>query len=103
MAIIITKQLTKKFGDLVAVNELNLEIEEGECFGLLGPNGSGKSTLIRMITAVSPPDKGDIWVLGKDLKVYPRQVKAVLGVVPQVDNLDQDLKVLQNIHLRHYA
>jgi len=97
MAIIVTKQLTKKFGDLVAVDELNLEIEEGECFGLLGPNGSGKSTLIRMITAVSPPDKGDIWVLGKDLKVHPRQVRAVLGVVPQVDNLDQDLKVLQNL------
>ena len=97
MAIITTKQLTKKFGDLVAVDELNLEIEEGECFGLLGPNGSGKTTLIRMITAVSPPNNGDIWVLGKDLKVYPRQVKAVLGVVPQVDNLDVDLRVLQNL------
>lgn len=97
MAIIVTRQLTKKFGDLVAVNEVNLEIGEGECFGLLGPNGSGKTSLIRMITAVSPPTAGDILVLGKDLKEYPRQVKAVLGVVPQVDNLDADLRVFQNL------
>lgn len=97
MAIIVARHLTKKFKDLVAVNDLDLEIEEGECFGLLGPNGAGKTTLIRMITAVSPPTAGDIWVGGKDLKVYPRQVKAILGVVPQVDNLDEDLKVLQNL------
>lgn len=97
MAIIVTEHLTKKFKDLVAVNEVNLEIEEGECFGLLGPNGAGKTSLIRMITAVSPPTEGNIRVLGKDLKAYPRQVKAVLGVVPQTDNLDEDLTVLQNL------
>ncbi len=97
MAIIETKNLTKKFKDLVAVDGVNLEIEEGECFGLLGPNGSGKTTLIRMITAVSPPTAGDIRVLGKDLKSHSRQVKAILGVVPQIDNLDEDLTVLQNL------
>ena len=97
MAIIETKHLTKKFKDLVAVNELDLEIEEAECFGLLGPNGSGKTTLIRMITAVSPPTSGDIRVLGKDLRLHARQTKAILGVVPQVDNLDEDLTVLQNL------
>jgi len=97
MAVIETKLLTKKFKDLVAVNEVDLEIEEGECFGLLGPNGSGKTTLIRMITAVSPPTAGDIWVLGKDLKLHARQTKAILGVVPQVDNLDEDLTVIQNL------
>ena len=97
MAIIKTQNLTKKFKDLVAVDNLNLEIEEGECFGLLGPNGAGKTSLIRMITAVSPPTKGDIWVLGKNLKRYSRQVKAILGVVPQLDNLDPDLTVLQNL------
>ena len=62
MAIIETRQLRKEFKDLVAVNNLDLEIEEGECFGLLGPNGSGKTTLIRMITAVSPPTAGDIYL-----------------------------------------
>ncbi len=97
MAIIKTANLTKKFKELIAVDSVSLEIEEGECFGLLGPNGAGKTSLIRMITAVSPPTKGDIWVDGKDLARYPREVKAILGVVPQIDNLDPDLKVLQNL------
>ncbi|MFC1977321.1 ABC transporter ATP-binding protein [Chloroflexota bacterium] len=97
MAIIVTEHLTKKFKDLVAVDDVSLEIEEGECFGLLGPNGAGKTSLIRMITAVSPPASGAIRVMGKDLKVYPRQVKAMLGVVPQIDNLDVDLTVIQNL------
>jgi lipooligosaccharide transport system ATP-binding protein len=97
MVIIKTTGLTKKFKDLVAVNDVNLEIEEGECFGLLGPNGAGKTSLIRMITAVSPPTHGDIQVAGMDLRQYPREVKAILGVVPQVDNLDSDLNVLQNL------
>jgi len=97
VAIIKTRNLAKKFGDLVAVDDVNLEIEEGECFGLLGPNGAGKTSLIRMITAVSPPTSGDIWVLDGDLRSHSRQVKAVLGVVPQLDNLDPDLTVFQNL------
>jgi lipooligosaccharide transport system ATP-binding protein len=97
MAIIKTANLTKKFRDLVAVSDVSLEIEEGECFGLLGPNGAGKTSLIRMITAVSPPTHGDIWVDSRDLKKYPREIKAILGVVPQVDNLDEDLNVMQNL------
>ena len=97
MAIILAQNLTKKFKDLLAVDDVNLEIEEGECFGLLGPNGAGKTSLVRMITAVSPPTRGNILVLGKDLKVYPRQAKAILGVVSQLENLDPDLTVLQNL------
>jgi lipooligosaccharide transport system ATP-binding protein len=97
VVVIKTQNLTKNFGDLVAVDDVSLEIEEGECFGLLGPNGAGKTSLIRMITAVSPPTKGKIWVLDGDLQSHSRQVKAVLGVVPQVDNLDPDLTVLQNL------
>lgn len=97
MATIRTRNLTKKFGELVAVDQVSLEVEEGECFGLLGPNGAGKTSLIRMITAVSPPTEGDIWVVGKDLKTSERQVKELLGVVPQIDNLDPDLTVLQNL------
>ncbi len=97
MATIRTRNLTKKFGELVAVDQVNLEVEEAECFGLLGPNGAGKTSLIRMITAVSPPTEGDIWVVGKDLKTSKRQVKELLGVVPQIDNLDPDLTVLQNL------
>ncbi len=97
MAIIKTKNLTKKFKDLLAVDTVNLEVKEGECFGLLGPNGAGKTSLIRMITAVSPPTTGDIWVQGNNLRTHSRQVKAILGVVPQLDNLDEDLTVFQNL------
>jgi len=97
MAIIETANLTKKFKDLVAVDGVDLEVEEAECFGLLGPNGAGKTSLIRMITAVSPPTAGDIQVFGSDLRTHSRQVKAVLGIVPQLDNLDPDLTVLQNL------
>jgi lipooligosaccharide transport system ATP-binding protein len=97
MAIIKTSNLTKKFKELWAVDNINLEIEERECFGLLGPNGAGKTTLIRMLTAVSPVTEGDITILGMDLKKHPREVKARLGVVPQVDNLDEDLTVIQNL------
>ncbi len=97
MAIIETRQLRKEFKDLVAVNNLDLDIEEGECFGLLGPNGSGKTTFIRMITAVSPPTAGDIRIKGRDLRSHSRQMKAIFGVVPQIDNLDEDLSVIQNL------
>jgi lipooligosaccharide transport system ATP-binding protein len=97
MVIIKTTGLTKKFKELVAVKDVNLEIEEGECFGLLGPNGAGKTSLIRMITAVSPPTQGEIFVGGTDLRQHAREVKAILGVVPQVDNLDSDLNVIQNL------
>jgi lipooligosaccharide transport system ATP-binding protein len=97
MAIIVTRNLSKKFKELLAVDDVNLEVEAGECFGLLGPNGAGKTSLIRMITAVSPPLDGDVEVAGMDLKKYPRRVKAILGIVPQIDNLDEDLTVLQNL------
>lgn len=97
MLAIKTRNVSKRFKDLLAVDDVNLEVEESECFGLLGPNGAGKTSLIRMITAVSPPTAGDIEVLGKDLKTHSRQVKAILGVVPQLDNLDLDLTVLQNL------
>jgi lipooligosaccharide transport system ATP-binding protein len=105
MAIIKTSHLTKKFKKLVAVDDVNLEIEDGECFGLLGPNGAGKTTLIRMITAVSPPTSGEIWVDGLDIRKNPRDIKARLGVVPQIDNLDEDLNVIQNLRTfaRYFA
>jgi lipooligosaccharide transport system ATP-binding protein len=97
MAVIKTQDLIKKFRELVAVNNVNLEVTEGECFGLLGPNGAGKTSLLKMITAVSPPTSGDIWVLGQNLSTDSRAVKAKLGVVPQQDNLDEDLNVIQNL------
>ncbi len=97
MPIIETRNLSKRFKDLLAVDDVNLSVEEGECFGLLGPNGAGTTSLIRMITAVSPPHTGEITVDGLDVAAWPREIKAVLGVVPQIDNLDQDLTVIQNL------
>jgi lipooligosaccharide transport system ATP-binding protein len=97
MGIITVRNLVKKYRELVAVAGVDLDIEEGECFGFLGPNGAGKTSLIRMITAVSPPSGGEIRVLGKDLRAHSREIKALLGVVPQIDNLDPDLSVLQNL------
>ena len=97
MVIIKTSNLTKKFKELLAVDCIDLEIMERECFGLLGPNGAGKTTLIRMLIAVSPVTGGEISILGMDLKKHPREVKARLGVIPQVDNLDEDLTVIQNL------
>ena len=97
MAIIKVVNLTKKFKDLVAVDDVSLDIEERECFGLLCPNGAGKTSLIRMITAVSPPTIGSIFVLGKDLSRHASEVKARLGVVPQIENFDPDLRVIHNL------
>ena len=97
MAIIEATNLSKIFKDILAVDCVSLKVEDSECFGLLGPNGAGKTSLIRMLTAVSPPASGDIWIQGNNLKTNSRQVKAILGVVPQLDNLDPDLTVLQNL------
>lgn len=92
-----TKGLTKQFKAITAVDHVDLQIKAGECLGLLGPNGAGKTTMIRMITAASPPTSGEIHVLGRDLASFSRESKACMGVVPQLDNLDPDLSVLQNL------
>jgi lipooligosaccharide transport system ATP-binding protein len=91
------RNVVKKYGEITAVAGLNLDVNEGECFGLLGPNGAGKTSLIRMITGLSPLNSGDIRVDGRDIRQEPRQIKAALGVVPQEENLDPDLSVLENL------
>jgi lipooligosaccharide transport system ATP-binding protein len=95
--IICGRQLVKRFGALVAVNGIDFGVREGECFGFLGPNGAGKTSTIRMITCVSPPTAGELSVDGMDVRRDRRRIKAVLGVVPQDDNLDPDLSVGQNL------
>ena len=91
------RNLTKRFKDLTAVDELSLDILEGECFGLLGPNGAGKTTLVKMLTTISPITGGSIKVMGMDLATEPRRIKALYGVVPQGDNLDPELSVIENL------
>ncbi len=99
--IIVARDLVKRYGDLTAVDGVSFDVRRGECVGLLGPNGAGKTTTIRMITCVSPVTAGELTVDGMDVGRRARQIKAILGVVPQDDNLDPDLTVRQN--LRAYA
>ncbi len=99
--IIVARDLVKRYGDFTAVDGVSFSVRAGECFGFLGPNGAGKTTTIRMITCVSPVTAGQLTVDGMDVAREPRRIKAIVGVVPQEDNLDPDLSVRQN--LRVYA
>ncbi|MEA3190727.1 MAG: lipooligosaccharide transport system ATP-binding protein [Thermoplasmata archaeon] len=94
---VVAKGLSKKFGELVAVDKLDLTIPRGVCFGILGPNGAGKTTTIRMIQAQAIPSGGSLTVLGLDAIREPRATKARLGVVPQENNLDPDFTVRHNL------
>ncbi|NLD43640.1 MAG: ABC transporter ATP-binding protein [Chloroflexi bacterium] len=75
--------LTKKYGDLTAVDRVSFTVEEGEIFGLLGPNGAGKTTLISMLTGITPPTSGDAQVAGHDLRTALHEAKGSIGLVPQ--------------------
>ncbi len=91
-AITIT-HVVKRFGELTAVDHLNLEVPTGSCFGLLGPNGAGKSTTMRMLTGQAVADSGTVEVLGYDLPAESKLARARTGVCPQESNLDIDLTV----------
>ncbi len=81
-----TKDLTRKFGDLIAVNQVSLNIGSGELFGLLGPNGAGKTTLLKLLTGQLEPDSGYSNVLGVDPTKNPIKVKERVGIVPEVES-----------------
>ncbi|MCZ6544174.1 MAG: ABC transporter ATP-binding protein [Chloroflexi bacterium] len=102
--IIEAHQLRKTYGDLHAVKDIDFHVDPGEFFGMLGPNGAGKTTAIRMISCVTPPTAGKLHVDGLDVEHDDRQIKARLGVVPQDDNLDEDLTVRRNleVYARYY-
>src|SRR6059058_680084 len=87
------RALTKSFGDFTAVGGIDLDVRRGEAFGFLGPNGAGKSSTMRMIGCVSPRSGGELSVLGMDPDVDGPRIRARLGVVPQSDNLDNELTV----------
>ncbi|MFQ5557924.1 MAG: ABC transporter ATP-binding protein [Acidimicrobiales bacterium] len=89
--------LSKRFGDLLAVDGIDFEVTPGEVFGFLGPNAAGKSSTMRMIGCVSPRSGGELTVLGLDPDRDPSRIKAQLGVVPQDDTLDQELTVRENL------
>jgi lipooligosaccharide transport system ATP-binding protein len=96
-ALIHARELTKRFGDLVAVDGIDFDVARGEAFGFLGPNGAGKSSTMRMIGCVSPPSGGTLRILGLDPVGDGAAIRSRLGVVPQEDTLDLELTVRENI------
>jgi lipooligosaccharide transport system ATP-binding protein len=98
-ALVAATGLTKRFGDLVAVDSIDFAIEKGESFGFLGPNGAGKTSTMRMIATVSPVTSGRLSVLGLDPEADGAEIRARLGVVPQEDTLDLELTVYENIYI----
>ena len=97
MNVISAAALLRKYGDFTAVNRVDFSIEQGECFGFLGPNGAGKTTVMKMISCFLPPTSGDLLVFGMPVLENPSAIKARLGVMPQEDNLDPDLNVIENL------
>jgi len=97
MNIVTTTNLIKDYGGLRAVDNIDFEIIKGECFGFLGPNGAGKTTVMSMIYCFRPPTAGSIKVFGINVNENPGRIKARIGVMPQEDNLDPDLTVLENL------
>jgi len=89
--------LVKRFGELVAVDGVDFDVERGESFGFLGPNGAGKTSTMRMIGCVSPPSGGTLSILGLDPVTNGADIRARLGVAPQHDTLDTELTVRENI------
>ncbi len=87
--------VVKRFGEIVAVDGLDLTVPSGVCFGLLGPNGAGKSTTMRLLTAQALADAGELRVLGYELPRESKQARMEMGVVPQLDNLDVELTCRQ--------
>jgi ABC-2 type transport system ATP-binding protein len=97
--VIVTQSLTKKYMNVSAVEDLNLVVNSGEIFGFLGPNGAGKTTTIRVLTTLTKPTSGFVWITGLDVTKEPARVKKVIGVVQQHLTLDLDLNVKENMEL----
>jgi lipooligosaccharide transport system ATP-binding protein len=91
------ENLTKKYDDFLAVDDINFEIYKGECIGFLGPNGAGKTTTVRMMYCFLTPTSGKLTISGLDVNTQSRQIKSIIGVAPQEDNLDPDFTVTQNL------
>jgi lipooligosaccharide transport system ATP-binding protein len=99
--VVIAQGLTKRYGDFVAVDGVDFAIPRGQCFGFLGPNGAGKTTTLRLMLGLTPMSAGTLSVLGLPVPERAAGVRARVGVVPQIDNLDPDFTVAEN--LRVYA
>ncbi len=103
-ATLVGRGLKKSYGDLAAVKGVDFRVFGGECFGFLGPNGAGKTTTMKMIYGAVIPTDGELRVAGLDVSDHEREIKRRIGVVPQEDNLDEELRVRENllIYGRYY-
>ena len=96
-SVVIARNLTKVYEDQRAVDGIDFTVERGETFGLLGPNGAGKSTTMRMIACRTPLTSGELSIESLDVRKQAREIRSLIGVVPQDNNLDPDLNVLRNL------
>jgi lipooligosaccharide transport system ATP-binding protein len=99
LSLIHARGLTKRYAGFTAVDRIDFDVAEGEAFGFLGPNGAGKTSTMRMISCASPVTEGELRVIGMDPRRQAREIKARLGVVPQLDNLDTELTVRENLEM----
>ena len=90
-----TRQLTKRYGDLIAVNHIDLNLAEGDVFGFIGPNGSGKTTTMRMIATLLQPDYGEAYVCGKSIYTHPQEIRRLVGFMPDFFGVYEDMTVVE--------
>ena len=105
MSAVVARGLVKRYGSFEAVKGIDFEAADDTCFGFLGPNGAGKTTTMRMISCVLPPSEGTLDVLGLPVTARPREIKGRMGVVPQENNLDEEVSAFENllIYARYYG
>ena len=98
-ASISVRSLCKRYGDLTALDDFSLEVEQGAIFGLLGPNGAGKTTLIRILTTLMRQSSGDVSIEGLDPRTQGREIRSLIGVVSQENSLDRYITARENLEL----
>ena len=98
-AILQLQKVSKHYGDTLVVDDLDLEVQRGQCFGLLGPNGAGKTTTLRLLLGLTTPAAGSITLCGEPVPARAPQARMRVGVVPQFDNLDPDFSVIENLRI----
>ncbi|MGE3315431.1 MAG: ABC transporter ATP-binding protein [Planctomycetaceae bacterium] len=90
-----TRKLTKRYGNLIAANEIDLKLDEGDVFGFIGPNGSGKTTTMRMIATLLNPDYGEAYVCGKSIYTDPQEIRRLVGYMPDLFGVYDDMTVIE--------
>ena len=90
-----TRKLTKRYGNLIAANQIDLKLDEGDVFGFIGPNGSGKTTTMRMLATLLTPDFGEAYVDGHSIYTHPREIRRIVGFMPDFFGVYDDMKVIE--------